>query len=239
MLYRTAAYCTLMHDVPAAPPWWWYRSSRAWPTSWWTGFPKPLNPKPLNPQTAPTQVQPGLADVLVDKTKLLRWLLARLRRKDFDSNKQYASEVLAVLVQVWGSWGGGCAAACVAGWGGGDRCLAVTSSMPSEAVLAVSSHRAGVARRLGWMRGQAVPEILNPKPLTPPTPRATWPTRPGWARPTASTCCSCAWRSTRARWDAVHGAQEGGKRGAGPSGSGEGVVAWGQGGGGCFATSAV
>lgn len=45
------------------------------------------------------EVQPSLAEALVEKTKLLRWLLGRLKKRDFDSNKLYASEVLAVLVQ--------------------------------------------------------------------------------------------------------------------------------------------
>ncbi len=36
---------------------------------------------------------------VVDKTKLLKWLLARLRGREFDGNKQEASELLAVLVQ--------------------------------------------------------------------------------------------------------------------------------------------
>ena len=46
------------------------------------------------------QVLPDLAEMLVSKTKLLRWLLSRLRKRDFDSNKVYASELLAVLMQV-------------------------------------------------------------------------------------------------------------------------------------------
>ena len=31
--------------------------------------------------------------------QLLKWLLSRLRQKEADSNKQYASEILAILVQ--------------------------------------------------------------------------------------------------------------------------------------------
>ncbi|EFJ40460.1 hypothetical protein VOLCADRAFT_69464, partial [Volvox carteri f. nagariensis] len=45
------------------------------------------------------EIQPDLASAFVEKTKLLTWLLRRLKRRDFDTNKQYASEVLAVLMQ--------------------------------------------------------------------------------------------------------------------------------------------
>lgn len=46
------------------------------------------------------QVEPSLAESLAEKTRLLKWLLGRLKPKEFDANKQYASEVLAILVQV-------------------------------------------------------------------------------------------------------------------------------------------
>ncbi len=46
------------------------------------------------------QINPDLSSVLVDKTRLLKWLLGRLKRRDFDANKQYASELLAILMQV-------------------------------------------------------------------------------------------------------------------------------------------
>ncbi|GLC46520.1 hypothetical protein PLESTM_001885000 [Pleodorina starrii] len=45
------------------------------------------------------EIQPELASSFVDKTRLLTWLLRRLKRREFDTNKQYASEVLAVLMQ--------------------------------------------------------------------------------------------------------------------------------------------
>ncbi|GIL93422.1 hypothetical protein Vretimale_6066 [Volvox reticuliferus] len=45
------------------------------------------------------EIQPDLAATFVEKTKLLTWLLRRLKRRDFDTNKQYASEVLAILMQ--------------------------------------------------------------------------------------------------------------------------------------------
>ncbi|KAL6911205.1 hypothetical protein ACP4OV_000010 [Aristida adscensionis] len=44
-------------------------------------------------------LRPHLADAVCDRTKILRWLLARLKARDFDANKQYASEVLAILLQ--------------------------------------------------------------------------------------------------------------------------------------------
>lgn len=46
------------------------------------------------------QVLPDVADMIGEKTTLLTWLLTRIQPKAFDSNKQYASEVLAILVQV-------------------------------------------------------------------------------------------------------------------------------------------
>lgn len=40
----------------------------------------------------------------VPSDQLLKWLLARLRPREVDSNKQYASEILAILVQQSGGW---------------------------------------------------------------------------------------------------------------------------------------
>lgn len=42
---------------------------------------------------------PPLANQIVENTTLLPWLLSRLTVPVYDSNKQYASEVLAVLLQ--------------------------------------------------------------------------------------------------------------------------------------------
>ena len=42
---------------------------------------------------------PPLANQIVEQTTLLPWLLSRLTVPAYDSNKQYASEVLAVLLQ--------------------------------------------------------------------------------------------------------------------------------------------
>ncbi|GAX82009.1 hypothetical protein CEUSTIGMA_g9437.t1 [Chlamydomonas eustigma] len=45
------------------------------------------------------EVEPKVAEQLVDKTRLLKWLLTRIRPREFDSNKLEASELLAILVQ--------------------------------------------------------------------------------------------------------------------------------------------
>ncbi|CAK9784487.1 DUF1716-domain-containing protein [Cutaneotrichosporon oleaginosum] len=42
---------------------------------------------------------PPLADQLVSSTNVLAWLLNRVSKSTFDSNKQYASEILAILLQ--------------------------------------------------------------------------------------------------------------------------------------------
>lgn len=42
---------------------------------------------------------PPLAETVVSDTTLLPWLLQRIAKKEFDSNKQYASEILAIIVQ--------------------------------------------------------------------------------------------------------------------------------------------
>ena len=43
--------------------------------------------------------RPAVADTVGEKTKLLGWLLKRITKREFDSNKLYASEVLAILLQ--------------------------------------------------------------------------------------------------------------------------------------------
>lgn len=45
------------------------------------------------------EVIPEVSDQLVDKTTVLKWLLGRIKMREFDSNKQEASELLAVMVQ--------------------------------------------------------------------------------------------------------------------------------------------
>ena len=40
-----------------------------------------------------------VADLVCERTKIMKWLLGRVRQREFDSVKQYASEVLAILVQ--------------------------------------------------------------------------------------------------------------------------------------------
>ncbi|OCF34946.1 beta-catenin-like protein 1 [Kwoniella heveanensis CBS 569] len=42
---------------------------------------------------------PPLAEQIVTQTSLLPWLLKRVQKKEYDSNKQYASEILAILLQ--------------------------------------------------------------------------------------------------------------------------------------------
>lgn len=46
------------------------------------------------------EVKPAVAELVLDKTKLLKWLLGRIRKRGSDSNKAYASELLAILMQV-------------------------------------------------------------------------------------------------------------------------------------------
>lgn len=42
---------------------------------------------------------PPLADQIGQSTSLLNWLLERVRKGGFDSNKQYAAEILSILLQ--------------------------------------------------------------------------------------------------------------------------------------------
>lgn len=45
------------------------------------------------------EVKPAVAELVCERTKLLRWLLSKIKIREFDSNKQYASEILAILLQ--------------------------------------------------------------------------------------------------------------------------------------------
>ncbi|XP_073038608.1 uncharacterized protein [Primulina eburnea] len=45
------------------------------------------------------EVKPSVTELVCEKTKLLKWLQARIKVREFDSNKQYASEILAILLQ--------------------------------------------------------------------------------------------------------------------------------------------
>lgn len=45
------------------------------------------------------EVKPAVAELVCERTKLLKWLLGKIKVKEFDSNKQYASEILAILLQ--------------------------------------------------------------------------------------------------------------------------------------------
>ncbi|KAL8171286.1 hypothetical protein V2J09_023090 [Rumex salicifolius] len=45
------------------------------------------------------EVKPAVAEIVCEKTKLMRWLLGKIKVREFDGNKQYASEILAILLQ--------------------------------------------------------------------------------------------------------------------------------------------
>nr|XP_043608435.1 beta-catenin-like protein 1 [Erigeron canadensis] len=45
------------------------------------------------------EVKPAVAELVCEKTKLLRWIVGKIKVREFDSNKQYASEILAILLQ--------------------------------------------------------------------------------------------------------------------------------------------
>ena len=45
------------------------------------------------------EVRKDIAEQALSRTKLLRWLLSRVKARDFDSNKFYASELLSILMQ--------------------------------------------------------------------------------------------------------------------------------------------
>ena len=40
-----------------------------------------------------------VAELLFERSKLLKWMLARFRPREFDSNKQSTAELLAILLQ--------------------------------------------------------------------------------------------------------------------------------------------
>ncbi|KAI8032168.1 Beta-catenin-like protein 1 [Camellia lanceoleosa] len=45
------------------------------------------------------EVKPAVAEMVCERTKLMRWLLSKIKIREFDGNKQYASEILAILLQ--------------------------------------------------------------------------------------------------------------------------------------------
>ncbi|KAK9950615.1 hypothetical protein M0R45_006096 [Rubus argutus] len=45
------------------------------------------------------EVKPAVSELVCEKTKLLKWLMSKIKVKEFDGNKQYASEILAILLQ--------------------------------------------------------------------------------------------------------------------------------------------
>ena len=44
-------------------------------------------------------IRPSLAETLAEKTDLLSWLLKRIQVREFTPNKQYASEILSIMLQ--------------------------------------------------------------------------------------------------------------------------------------------
>ncbi|CAF2371993.1 hypothetical protein BRARA_A03871 [Brassica rapa] len=45
------------------------------------------------------EVKPAVAEMVCERTKLLRWLVLKIKVRDFEGIKQYASEILAILLQ--------------------------------------------------------------------------------------------------------------------------------------------
>ncbi|CAK7338787.1 unnamed protein product [Dovyalis caffra] len=45
------------------------------------------------------EVEPKVAEMICEKTRILKWLLGKLKVREFDSNKQYAAEILSILLQ--------------------------------------------------------------------------------------------------------------------------------------------
>ncbi|KAF2583811.1 hypothetical protein F2Q70_00037840 [Brassica cretica] len=45
------------------------------------------------------EVKPSVAEMVCERTKLLRWLVLKIKVRDFEGIKQYASEILAILLQ--------------------------------------------------------------------------------------------------------------------------------------------
>lgn len=45
------------------------------------------------------EVKPAVAELVCERTKLMRWLLGKIKVREFEGNKQYASEILAILLQ--------------------------------------------------------------------------------------------------------------------------------------------
>ncbi|KAM1100457.1 hypothetical protein ACFX15_006694 [Malus domestica] len=45
------------------------------------------------------EVKPAVAEMVCERTKLLKWLMGKIKVREFDGNKQYASEILAIMLQ--------------------------------------------------------------------------------------------------------------------------------------------
>jgi beta-catenin-like protein 1 len=46
-----------------------------------------------------TEIDPKISEQLVEKTDFYDWVLKRLQKPEFDNNKQYVSEILAITLQ--------------------------------------------------------------------------------------------------------------------------------------------
>lgn len=44
------------------------------------------------------EVKPAVAEMVCERTKMLRWILGKIKVREFDVNKQYTSEILAILL---------------------------------------------------------------------------------------------------------------------------------------------
>lgn len=46
-----------------------------------------------------TEIDPKVSELLSERTDFFEWILKRLQKPEFDNNKQYASEILAITLQ--------------------------------------------------------------------------------------------------------------------------------------------
>lgn len=137
----------------------------------------PLPPRPLQPP-APSPCRPL-------PEQLLKWLLARLRPREADSNKQYASEILAILVQHSGELAHGWPSAGPAGAAGRPSKPAQACSGQEAAGCFPPSSDAAPARQ----RSNQSPTDCCEQLLVPLRPPAQTPTSARWGPATASTPC--------------------------------------------------
>jgi len=46
-----------------------------------------------------TEIDPKVSELLAERTDFFEWIMKRLQKPEFDNNKQYASEILAIALQ--------------------------------------------------------------------------------------------------------------------------------------------